>query len=128
MRRDNLTTQLNGQMRFRNYMFYALDDWKVTPRLTVNLGIRYELTSPWYDKHDNMNRLEIEDQRGSTDHHRGHCAIHGLAGLEYRYQQLGASPRLSLAAGARTVLRAGAGVFTAAREAQRRRRGINNFL
>jgi hypothetical protein len=28
------------------YAGYAQDDWKVTPKLTVNLGIRYELWSP----------------------------------------------------------------------------------
>jgi len=28
------------------YAGYAQDDWKVTPKLTVNLGVRYELWSP----------------------------------------------------------------------------------
>jgi hypothetical protein len=35
-----LSTQLVGAMRFRNYMFFAQDDWKVTPKLTVNIGLR----------------------------------------------------------------------------------------
>jgi hypothetical protein len=70
----NLSTQLRGQMRFRNYMFYAQDDWKVTPKLTLNLGVRYELTSPWWDKHDNMNRLEITPGPNFNSIVRaGHC-------------------------------------------------------
>ena len=28
------------------YAWYAQDDWKVTPKLTLNLGVRYELFSP----------------------------------------------------------------------------------
>ena len=28
------------------YSFYVHDDWRVTPRLTLNLGIRYEIESP----------------------------------------------------------------------------------
>ena len=34
--------------------YFFQDDWKVTPRLTVNLGVRYELMSPFIDKNDIM--------------------------------------------------------------------------
>jgi hypothetical protein len=34
--------------------YFFQDDWKVTPRLTVNLGLRYELISPFIDKNDIM--------------------------------------------------------------------------
>ncbi len=32
--------------------YFFQDDWKVTSRLTVNLGLRYELISPFVDKND----------------------------------------------------------------------------
>jgi outer membrane receptor protein involved in Fe transport len=32
--------------------FYIQDNWRVTPKLTVNLGLRWENESPYYDKHD----------------------------------------------------------------------------
>jgi hypothetical protein len=32
--------------------YFFQDDWKVTPRLTVNLGVRYELITPFIDRND----------------------------------------------------------------------------
>ena len=31
--------------------FYAQDDWRVTPKLTVNIGVRYVNESPWHTKY-----------------------------------------------------------------------------
>lgn len=33
-------------LKYENYSFYAADQWRATPRLTLNLGLRYELFAP----------------------------------------------------------------------------------
>jgi hypothetical protein len=43
--------------------FFIQDDWKVTPRLTVNLGLRYEWSTPYSERQD---RLQFSDFRGDT--------------------------------------------------------------
>jgi len=32
-----------------NYFFYAKDDWRILKRLSLSLGLRYELPMPWYE-------------------------------------------------------------------------------
>ncbi len=44
------------QLNFNNYAGYVADQWRVSPRLTVNLGMRYEFYTPLND----ANRLSLE--------------------------------------------------------------------
>src|SRR5437879_9212332 len=44
--------------------YFFQDDWKITPRLTVNLGVRYELVSPFVDK--NAIRLNSDPSLGTN--------------------------------------------------------------
>lgn len=41
-------------IRHESYGFYVQDDWKVMPRLTLNLGVRYELVTPFTSIQDRM--------------------------------------------------------------------------
>ncbi len=43
--------------------FYVQDDWKVMPKLTVNLGLRYEWSTPYTERY---NRLQFNDFTGDT--------------------------------------------------------------
>jgi Carboxypeptidase regulatory-like domain/TonB dependent receptor len=43
--------------------FYVQDDWRISPRLTVNLGLRYEWSDPYTVRHD---RIQFSDFSGDT--------------------------------------------------------------
>ena len=43
--------------------FYVQDDWKVTPKLTLTLGLRYEWSDPYTERH---NRIQYSDFTGSS--------------------------------------------------------------
>ncbi len=43
--------------------FYVQDDWKITSKLTINLGLRYEWSSPYTER---FNRQQFSDFGGDT--------------------------------------------------------------
>ena len=43
--------------------FYVQDDWKVSPRLTLNVGIRYEWSTPYTER---FNRIQFSDFTASS--------------------------------------------------------------
>jgi Carboxypeptidase regulatory-like domain len=109
-----LTSTLTGNMRFNNYMFYALDDWKVTPRLTLNLGLRYELTSPWFDQHDNMNVLVLAPgPEFNTIRPAAYCGTSWSCRALVNTDTNNWAPRVGFGyqLAGRTVVRGGFGVF-----------------
>ena len=40
---------------------YFQDDWKVSRRLTLNMGVRYEPTAPWREIKGRFEKFRIED-------------------------------------------------------------------
>jgi len=101
--------------RFRNFNFYVQDDWKVAPRLTLNLGLRYDLPGPLYDKFNRMNKIILDP---GPDF--GKILYAGERGDSWSARALvntdtnNWAPRLGLAyrLGERWTIRAGAGVFS----------------
>ena len=47
-----------GQFRFNDLEFYLQDTWKVTPKLSLVLGLRYIRTTPTYAKGNNMTNFD----------------------------------------------------------------------
>jgi hypothetical protein len=107
---------------FVSYHYYGLyfqDDWKVTPRLTLNLGLRYDFNAPWTEKHDRINSwngnspapLQIPGLRLT-----GGLAFPGVNGLprgQFDDDRGNIAPRFGFAfsPNSKTVIRGGAGIF-----------------
>jgi hypothetical protein len=76
----------SASLRSISWYGYVEDTWRVTPKLTLNLGLRYELTPPWFEPNRRiMNiqmfgwdpaRVPIMTRAGSGDFNEG---------LEFRF-------------------------------------------
>jgi outer membrane receptor protein involved in Fe transport len=94
-------------LRTHSYNLFAQDQWKLTPRLTLTLGARYEYNRPAFDAND---RANIFDPATRSLVPLG--KIPGTRGA-FLPDRNNFAPRLGLAFSARqgTVLRAGYGLY-----------------
>ena len=51
----------NGLLRATSFALYLEDTWKITPRLTLNIGLRYENTPPYHDKYRGIINVQFFD-------------------------------------------------------------------
>jgi hypothetical protein len=105
---------------------YVQDDWKVSPRLTLNLGVRWDWRNVPYESHNRMGWLDVTNPAGGlcmADQSLIQAGIIG-DGSYYRYcgrktptdsQKTPFAPRVGFAwrplGGDRTVIRGGYGIF-----------------
>ncbi len=63
--RNNYSLNLNNEVNYLRYwhMGYIQDDWKVRPKLTVNMGLRYEFVTPNYEQNNNLLNYDPVNQR-----------------------------------------------------------------
>jgi len=43
---------------------YAQDSWRITPNLTINYGVRWDMVMPWYEEHNQTGTLIPGEQSG----------------------------------------------------------------
>jgi outer membrane receptor protein involved in Fe transport len=52
-------------LRDSYYGFYSQNDWKVTPRLTMNLGLRWDLQPGMTDRHNFLSQMDFTAKNGT---------------------------------------------------------------
>ncbi len=105
-------------LRFPYHAAFVQDDWKITPRLTMNIGLRYEINMGVYEKHDRLSYFDPTLPNPAASGYPGALRFLGTGtGREGRrnlYDNAsGWGPRLGLAyqINDKTVIRTGAGIF-----------------
>lgn len=58
-----LATQVNARVRQKGNFFFIQDDWKATEKLTLNLGLRYDVMTPVYDADNRLANFDPAQNR-----------------------------------------------------------------
>lgn len=105
------------------YAWYFGDDWKVSPRLTLNVGARYEIQAPRTERHNRMNYFDptvaspLAGPAGIPGLQGGiqFVGTNGIGDRQFPIRWGNAAPRLGFAyeLTKKTILRGGGGIFFA---------------
>ena len=91
-----------GQI-FRYHAFYFQDDWKISPRVTLNLGLRYEFQLPPLEKDDKWSEFDPKKPNPGADGRLGALKFAGFGDGRENSRTLtkgwygGFGPRLGIA-------------------------------
>lgn len=122
-----------ANFRSNYFALYAQDNWKITPKLTLNFGLRWENDQPFRDKHDAIVNIDfrwdnsfepIYVRAGTGDPYENNPPFRLASDIKYvrdgrfgnrafRNDLNDIAPRLGIAyqINSKTVLRTGAGIY-----------------
>jgi len=119
----NYPTTTTYQMRSKDYALFVSDTWKATTKLSVDYGVRWDLSTPAVDKYNRLSWFDPTRPNPGAGNRPGALVFAGTnpdlgsaaAGRthpEYTYYKAFA-PRLGVAyaVSEKTVVRAGYGIF-----------------
>ena len=104
----------------RNYVAagYVQDEWRVTPRLTINYGARYEVNTPYTEIRNRLNECGARTAIANFPERAGRPIVSGDSGVADGIANVyykGLMPRLGVAwdpaGNGRTTVRAAYGIF-----------------
>ncbi len=104
-----LSNQFEANQKWYWFDFFAQDDWKVSQRLTLNLGLRYDFSSPVWEGNNHLSNFDPAGAGSIITASSGSLYDRTLV----QPQKLNFSPRIGFAYQLRskTVLRGGYGIY-----------------
>jgi len=105
--------------------FYVQDDWKISPKLTINLGLRYEWSTPYTERHDLIQfsnftgdsginvPIDVPGLLNTSDNLLGTTIFPSSGNRNIPVDRNNIAPRLGFAytVDNKTVVRGGAGIY-----------------
>ena len=104
-----LSNQFEAHQRWYWFDFFAQDDFKVTPKLTVNLGVRYDFASPVWNASNQLSNFNPAGAGSVITASSGSLASQSLV----QPQKTDFAPRFGFAyeIDSKTVVRGGYGIY-----------------